>query len=425
MPAEAAIPTATDLRTPVTPQGRALLDLLDGHLEEIRAGAEENDRAAAFPFDTFESFRKDGVLAATVPAELGGLGVSRLYDVAVALRAVAAADASTALALHVQFSRGLTLAYEWRHGTDRAGVLAERLLRLMAAGEAAVCGGVKDHFSTATTLTPDGSGGWRLSGRKMLVSMAPIATHFVVHAQLRDGEPEQDGRQPLVSVPVLSRDTPGLSVLDSWDGLGMRASGTFDVAFDDCPVATEDLLLAGAEDTRDDAVLAGQTVSSIGMLGIYAGVAQAARDIAVGRIARRSADPSGATSTLVAETEARLYALQATAGAALANADLVSADLDVDPGARGRRMMVPFQCAKMTVNQLALDIVNDCLTLVGGAAYSAADPLSRLYRDVRAGWFMQPYTYPDGVDFLSGQALGLDRNNDYVSGRIGRPSDGG
>ncbi|KAA9377595.1 acyl-CoA dehydrogenase [Microbispora cellulosiformans] len=403
---------AADLGAPVTPQGRVLADLLAGYVERVRDEAGVNDRAGAFPYETFDGFAKDGVLGGTVPAELGGLGVGRLYDVAVALRTLAEADASAALALHVQFSRGLTLTYEWRHGSPSARALAERLLRSMATGEAVVCGALKDSPGVVTELVPDGSGGWLLSGRKTLVSLAPIGTHFFVHAQRR-----ADGRPAGLVVPLVRRDSRGLRVLDTWDGLGMRASGTADIAFDACPVAAGDVLERSRVNARDDAVLAGQTVSSITMLGIYAGVAQAARDIATGAAARRPGPPPAAVRTLVAETDARLYALRATAGAALVNADIWSADRGGDPAERGRAMMTPFQCAKMTVNTLALGIVNDCLTLAGGAAYSADHPLARLSRDVRAGWFMQPYTYVDGVDYLSGQALGLERDNDYMSFR--------
>jgi alkylation response protein AidB-like acyl-CoA dehydrogenase len=112
--------------------------------------------------------------------------------------------------------------------------------------------------------------------------------------------------------------------------------------------------------------------------------------------------------TLVAEIDARLYALSTTAGAALVNADAYSDDMGADPAERGRAMMTPFQCAKLMVNRLAAEILNDCLTVVGGAAYAGDHSLARLYRDVRAGWFMQPYTYVDGVDYLSGRRRHVD-----------------
>jgi alkylation response protein AidB-like acyl-CoA dehydrogenase len=401
-----------DLATAITGPGRELLAVLERHIPRMRAEAVPNDRDGVFPAETFRDFARDGVLGATVPTELGGMGVSRLHDVAVALLRVAEADASTALALHAQFSRGITLTYEWRYGPKPTQELAERLLRAMARGEAVICGAVKDHGRNITRLRPDGNGGWLLSGRKTLVTMAPIGTHFVVSAQA-----PVDGGPTLLYAPIVGRDTPGLSVVDGWSGLGMRASGTLDVAFDDCPVPAGDVLERGSVGAHSDAVLAGQAVSSIAMLGIYAGVAQAARDVAVSAVARRSAPPPAASRTLFTNIEARLYALRATASAALVNADELSPRHDMDPDERGRRMMTPFQCAKIIVNQLAAEVVDDCITVVGGATYVAEHPLARMYRDVRAGRFMQPYTYVDGVDYLSAQALGLERDNNYVSVR--------
>ncbi|WP_433688100.1 acyl-CoA dehydrogenase family protein [Micromonospora carbonacea] len=410
-------PVVGDLRAPSTPEGRTMVDLLTGVLPQIRSEAGDNDRDGTFPVDVFGQLAKLGLMGATVPTALGGLGVHRLYDVAVALMRLAEADASTALALHVQLSRGLTLTYEWMHGSPPVRALAERLLRAMATGEAAVCGALKDAPGVLTELTADGSGGWLLNGRKILVSMAPIGTHFFVHAQRRDA----DGNVVL-AVPVVRRDAPGLTVGTHWDGLGMRASGTLDVSFHDCPVAADHVLDRGPAGARRDAVLAGQTVSSITMLGIYAGVAQAARDLAVETYARRRSRPAAALA-LVAGIDTRLYTLRAVAGAALLNADLLAADLTGDLDERGRGMMTPFQYAKMTVNELAPAVVDDCLSLLGGQAYDGQHPLARLYRDVRAGGFMQPYSYVDGVDYLSGQALGADRDNDYMSVRALRSPD--
>ncbi|MBZ6261105.1 acyl-CoA/acyl-ACP dehydrogenase [Streptomyces olivaceus] len=411
---------ATEFDAPVTDAGRVLLERIAEHLPRIRATAAENDRAAKFPTETFDAFRKEGLMGATVPAELGGLGVDRLFDVGVALQYVAQADASTALALHLQFSRGLTLGYEWRHGAANARALAERMMRMMVAGDAVMCSGIKDHHSAVTTLTPDGSGEWLLSGRKTLVSMAPIGTHFFINART-DGTDEP----PRLVSPVVRSDTPGFTVLNDWDGLGMRASGTMDIVFDNCPVPAEDVMVRDVVGARNDKVLAGQTVSSVSMLGLYVGVAQAAYDLAVGTLARRSAAPQAAARTLVAELDARLYMVRSTLGTALTVVDALNADLSGDLDERGRQMMRHFQRAKLTVNQMAPAIVNDCLTLVGGASFTGAHPLSRLYRDIRAGGFMQPYAYVDGVDFLSAQALGIERDNNYMSTWAARSTSSG
>jgi len=396
-----------ELREPITPEGRDLIGLIETHLPAVAAAARDNDRDGTFPRDIFEELRKSGVLGATVPCVLGGLGVDRLHDVSLALLRVAEADASTALALHMQLSRALTLTYEWRTGPALARTLAERLLRGMGSGEAIVSTGVKDipRDRRPTTLTQTADGGWLLSGGKTLVSMAPIATDFAVYAQTRVA-----GQRPQSGMAVLSRDCPGLRVLDNWDGLGMRASGSVDIVFDDCVIPPEDVVLRGPAGEQDLAMLAGQTVSSITMLGIYTGIAQSARDIAVSTLIRRGAEGAAAARTLVAEMDARLFTMRSTVAAALARADRLSYDDTGDPRERGPAMMTPFQCAKLIVNQMAPAVVFDAQSLIGGASFSASHPLARLYRDVRAGGFMQPYTYIDAVDYLSAQALGAVKN---------------
>lgn len=394
-----------------TPEGGAALEVAEAHLTEVAAHAVENDRSGAFPVSVFDSFGKSGLLAATVPAEYGGLGMTSLHDTAAVLRCVATADASTALALHVQFSRGLTSSWETRHGDGPTRARASALLRRMAA-DALVCGTAKDHHSRPTTAVRL-TDGWRLDGRKTLVSMAPVATDFVVHARW---EPA-DGPAELVVV-LVPAEAPGVTVHDGWDGLGMRTSGTVDVSFDGCRVDDDAVARRGPVDDADDSALAGQAVSSITMLGVYLGIADAARDQAASWAVRSGEAP--AVRTLLAETDARLFGLHATVATALDEVEARNDDVHGDRPERGRTMMHAFQCAKMVLNDGAQHVVGDCQTVVGGAAYAAGHPLARMARDVRAGWYMQPYTYVDGVDFLAGLALGEPDAPDYMRSRARR-----
>jgi alkylation response protein AidB-like acyl-CoA dehydrogenase len=64
--------------------------------------------------------------------------------------------------------------------------------------------------------------------------------------------------------------------------------------------------------------------------------------------------------------------------------------------------MRDYQCAKWTVNQNAIDIVSKAMDVVGGGAYTSGNELSRLYRDVRAGPFMQPFS-PTELHMYVGQ----------------------
>ncbi len=67
-----------------------------------------------------------------------------------------------------------------------------------------------------------------------------------------------------------------------------------------------------------------------------------------------------------------------------------------------------IQCSRWAVTRKAIDIVDKAMTVSGGSGYLASSVLSRLYRDVRAGPFMQPFSPNEAFDFIGKFTLGLD-----------------
>jgi alkylation response protein AidB-like acyl-CoA dehydrogenase len=78
------------------------------------------------------------------------------------------------------------------------------------------------------------------------------------------------------------------------------------------------------------------------------------------------------------------------------------------PGAEAHAMLKEHQIMKWTVQRKAIDIVDKAMTATGGSAYLSKSPFSRLYRDVRAGPFMQPFAPYEALEYIGKVTLGID-----------------
>jgi alkylation response protein AidB-like acyl-CoA dehydrogenase len=155
----------------------------------------------------------------------------------------------------------------------------------------------------------------------------------------------------------------------------------------------------------------------MGLVGVFLGIAEAARDLSVEMVTTRRRGPRGrplaeraAVQHLVAEIEIDLAAARAMLARTATTADAFFSQLPAGKVPLGElhALMKDFQCTKWFVNRKAIEIVDRALTVSGGAGYLSGNALSRLYRDVRAGPFMQVFSPNEAFEYIGKVTLGLD-----------------
>lgn len=100
-----------------------------------------------------------------------------------------------------------------------------------------------------TTATPDGDG-WRINGRKVFVTLSPIADVCALNLRIpgskgedEDGQAAEGDRMGFVFLPAT---TKGFELQDDWDALGMRGSGSQSPVLNDCPAPPGSVQIAGS-----------------------------------------------------------------------------------------------------------------------------------------------------------------------------------
>jgi len=402
---------------PVTPSGRKLVALCEGLVEPLRAAASEHDLAASFPTASFSALREAGVTAAFVPEELGGLGLESIADWTASLSRLGRADASLALGLNMHLGVSRVFAQLFR-AAKAEGQHAEqeryaRRLRAVASGKLTACISVSEAGSSLvrprTTATREGDG-YRLDGHKLFASLSPAASLYI--ASVRIGDEEEGAQLGFAFVPA---GTAGLEPQSNWDALGMRGSGSQSVALRECRVPLEAVQVVGPWGRWSPALLSERMLATIALLGVYLGIAERARELAVQAagvaLKARGAElepRSHGVQQLLGELDIDLYDAQCVLGATVARIDAFLANTHerAPELTEAHARMRDFQCAKWIVGERAAAVVSRAMEICGGASFLSSHELSRLYRDVRAAAFMQPFSTGEARGYIGRVALG-------------------
>jgi len=402
---------------PVTAQGAHFAALADELAARFWDRAADHDRDGSFPAENVADLVATRVIAVAVPERFGGLGVTSTLDLGVGLTRLARGCASTALGLNMHVAVCHNLSRRWQHLVDRGeDAAAERLggqLALLGTGEMITCGPASEPGTNI--LHPElraeaVEGGWALTGTKVFATFSPAATVLAITARV---DAPDGPRLALAMVPV---GTAGVRFCDDWDAIGVRASGSQTLRFDGAVVPRGLVRTLGPWGDWNEGWLDAFVTGTFGLAAPFCGVAEQAHHLAVAALAERRKGPSYGLLRERTEVQALVGAnvgdLFACHGALERMGRRIDALHAAHPGsvptAEHHRIFAELQTVKHFVTRTAIGVVDRCLTLSGGAGYLATNPLGRLWRDVRAGPFMQPMSEVDGPIHAGRVALGAD-----------------
>lgn len=352
----------------------------------IAPDAAEHDRRGDFVSDGMALMRRRGFTSMLVPSELGGGGATFAETCAV-LAALAKGCPATALTLSMHSH--LVAAQVWRLKHDLPAPLPARVanedLVLVSTGASDWV----DSHGTASRV----DGGFRVSARKSPASGAPAGDIVVTSARWEDSP---EGTQVIhFAVPFTAE---GVSVEETWDTMGMRATGSHTVVLDDVfvPEAAVSLYRAGGEWHPVWNVVMGVAMPLI--LAVYVGVAEAAAERAI-ELARKRSDPAVA-APVIGRMANRLRTTQNAVGAIIETNDDMRFAATVEHSAA-------VLSNKTVAAEAAIDTVRLAMEAAGGVGYTTGGGIERLYRDVH-GILYHPLPAAKQEMFTGRVALGLD-----------------
>ncbi len=335
---------------------------------ELRPQASAWDRAGAFPQALIPKLAALGLFGLTVSQEWGGAGLD-LLTAMLAIEAIAWGDAS--IGLTIASHNSLCTGHILQFGSP---VQKRQYLPRLANGSAlgAWCltepGAGSDAAAIQTRAIRRGTD-WVLNGSKVFVTQGTVAGVYVVMAVTNP----QAGRRG-ISAFVVDRDTPGRRAGKKEDKLGVRASDTAEVIFEDCAITADSLIAPEGEGFHQALSVLERGRIGIGALAV--GIGRAALEDSVRYASQRKAFGKSLT-----EHQAIQFMLADMA------TELDAAWLLVLRAAQLADLGQPFRreaaMAKLYASEAAARATAKAVQIHGGYGLIKDYPVERYYRDVK------------------------------------------
>jgi short/branched chain acyl-CoA dehydrogenase len=327
------------------------------------------DEAGVFRRDVLDAIFELGLMAIDVPEDYGGQG-GTFFQTILAIEELAKVDPAAAVIVDVQNTLFNNAILRWANDDQRRRWLPRAAKNAVASYALSEAGSGSDAFALATRAVEDGEH-YRLTGRKLWITNAAEASLFLVFATIN---PEAGYKG--ITAFLVEREFAGFQVGKKEDKLGIRASSTCELIFDDCRVPKANIVGAVGQGYK----VAIETLNQ-GRIGIGAqmsGLAQGAlgHALAYARQRKQFGKP-------IADFQGVQFELAEMA------VDVEAARLMVYNAARLKDADQPYlteaAMCKYFASQIAERVASRAIEILGGVGFTKDYPVEKLYRDAKIG----------------------------------------
>jgi len=372
--------TATEQGIHSTPALTRLPEEEQAFRDEIRSFAQNTvgslvrrmDEQAAMPADLVNDLFASGIMGIEIPKEYGGRGRT-FFETMLAIQELSKVDCGVSVCVHVHNALVIPAMLRWATPRQRDLYLQKLATGMVGAYAVSEEESGSDAFAMTTRADRVGNN-FVLNGRKFWITNAAEAGLFLVFANLTPDQGPQG-----ITVFLVERDSPGLTIGKREDKLGIRASSTCELILKDVPVPPYNVLgeIGGGGNLAVETLGTGR----IGIAAQMCGLAEGAFDAAMNYARKRKQ-----FGQAIVNYQGVHFALAQMA------TDIEASRLLVYNAARLQTLDAPaserFRSASMAkyfASETAERVSSKAVEIFGGQGYIKSNPVEKFYRDAKIG----------------------------------------
>ncbi|MDC3416206.1 acyl-CoA dehydrogenase family protein [Aquibacillus salsiterrae] len=369
-----------------------LLDKAARIADKVKARVPESEEKATFPLENLQDLKAENFVSLPLPKEYGGENIS-LYEMLLMQERLAVGDGSTSLSIGWHMGIMMELSEQTLWTKDKFELIAKEVgenkkVVNRAASEAATGSPTRGGIPETKAIREGNH--YIINGRKIFTTMASVLDYYIVSAFVEDKQ--------AIGWFLIAKDTPGVSVEHTWNTMGMRGTGSDDLLLENVKLH-EDLLVEISEGKQKPAPKGWL----LHIPACYLGIAIAARNDAIDFAKNFQPNSLKTTISEVPHVKQKIGEMDLKLLHARNFMYSIAEKWDNQPEKRAS-LGSELAVVKIVATNVASEVVDLAMRIVGGRGLSKNYRFEQYYRDVRAGLHNPPMD-DMVIQMLASQAL--------------------